>query len=196
MPENLKNSRPLAIPSGAGRMKTTRAKHGIHNWVDSRRLPKGRAFAKTRRELGQIRTALIERRGGDEKITPEDLILIDSVIEALSVQKFLGLYVKQYGVVDERSAKRGRIELSPILSRNWVAYANVVRQAILALESLKRDHQDDGALTIRQIIAEVDQEKAEAQAARAREAATGGPGEAQDGRSSEDGAGGTWARRH
>ena len=160
MPENLKNSRPLAIPSGAGRMKTTRAKHGIHSWVDSRRLPKGRAFAKTRRELGQIRTALIERRGGDEKITSEDFILIDSVIEALSVQKFLGLYVKQYGVVDERSAKRGRIELSPILSRNWVAYANVARQAILALESLKRDHQDDGALTIRQIIAEVDQEKA------------------------------------
>ena len=145
MPEDSKNGRPLTIPAGPGKAKMTRAKHGIHSWVDSKRLPKGRAFAKTRRELGQLRTALIERRGGDEKITPEELILIDSTIEALGVQKLLGLYVKQYGVVDGQSAKRGPLELSPILSRNWVAYANVVRQALLALESLKRDARDQAA---------------------------------------------------
>jgi len=178
MPEDSKNSRPLSIPAGPGKPRTTRAKHGIHSWVDSKRLPRGRAFVKTRRELGQLRTALIERRGGDEKITPEELILIDSVIEALGVQKLLGLYVKQYGVVDGQSAKRGRLELSPILSKNWIGYANVVRQAILALESLKRDA-GEPALTIEQIIREVDAEEE----AKAREAAAGGPGNAQEGRS-------------
>jgi hypothetical protein len=147
-------------------MKTTRAKHGIHSWVDSKRLPRGRAFTKTRRELGALRMALIERRGGDEKITPEELILIDSVIEALGVQKLLGLYVKQYGVVDGQSARRGRLELSPILSKNWIGYANVVRQAILALESLKRNAQGP-VLTPAELIAAIDAAaETEAQAAR------------------------------
>jgi hypothetical protein len=180
MPEGLKKTLPLVVPGGPGKPRTARAKHGIHSWVDSKRLPKGRSFAKTRRELGQLRTALIERRGGDEKITPEALILIDSAIEALGVQKLLGLYVKAYGIVDGQSAKRGRLELSPILSRNWVSYANVVRQAILALESIKGDG-GEPVPTLAEIIRQVDQEEAEAQAAKAREQAAVGAGAGQDG---------------
>jgi hypothetical protein len=161
MPEDTKNSRPLTIPAGPGRPRTARAKHGIHSWVDSKRLPQGRAFSKTRRELGQLRTALIDRRGGDAKITPEELILIDSAIEALGVQKLLGLYVKTYGIIDGQSSKHGRLELSPILSKNWIAYANVTRQALLALNTLAPAGSDDDVLTPLQLAAVIDAEKAE-----------------------------------
>jgi hypothetical protein len=165
MPEDTKNSLPLTIPAGSGKARMTRAKHGIHSWVDSKRLPKGRAFAKTRRELGQLRTALIERRGGDDKITPEELIMIDSLVEALGVQKLLGLYIKAYGVIDGQSAKRGRLELTPLISKSWVSYANVCRQAILALEALKADKPGDAALDIQTYIAEFDRKKAGEEAA-------------------------------
>jgi hypothetical protein len=173
MPEDSKNNLPLTIPAGPGKAKVTRAKHGIHSWVDSKRLPRGRSFAKTRRELGQLRTALIERRGGDSKITPEELILIDSVIEALGVQKLLGLYVKQYGIVDGQSAKRGRLELTPILSKSWVSYANVCRQAILALKEIGKGQQTGSQAEIEAILTSYSRQD-EAEAA-------GGPAQGQGG---------------
>ena len=146
MPEDKNNSLVLTVPPGPLKRRTTKAKHGIYSWVDSKRLPQGRAFEKTRRELATLRTTMIEQRGGDEKITPEELILIDSVVEALGVQKLLGIYTKKYGIIDGQSVKRERLELSPILGKNWVGYANVVRQAVLALEQLKasRGHNPEG----------------------------------------------------
>jgi len=98
-------------------------------------------FQEVRRDLSKKRERLREQHGGD-KITPEAEILIDNVIEGLGVQKLLGLYVRKYGVIDERTAKQGRRELSPILGRNWVGYANVVRQGILALKELEKGRQD------------------------------------------------------
>jgi hypothetical protein len=171
MPDDSKLSRPLTVPAGPGKAKATRARHGIASWVDSKRMPKGRSFTKTRRELGNLRTELIRRRGGDEKISPEELILIDSIIEALGVQKLLGLYVRKYGIVDAPSAKRGRLELAPILSKSWVSYANVVRQAVLALEVVKASKVEDGPLDIRAYIADFDARKESAQS----EEAVGGP---------------------
>lgn len=65
MPEERKNTLPLTIPAGPGKPKRIRAKHGIYSWVHSKRLPQGRAFTKTRRELGQLRTELVNRHGGE-----------------------------------------------------------------------------------------------------------------------------------
>ena len=135
MPDKTKKD-ALGAPGG-------RVKHGIYSWVNSKKLPRGRTFQAVRRELSQLREELIQTHGG-EAITPDAQILVDSVVEGLGVQKILGLYIRQYGVVDGQSAKRGRLELSPILSKNWISYGNLVRQGLLALKEIEKDRQPDG----------------------------------------------------
>jgi len=70
----------------------------------------------------------------------------------MGVQKILGLYVRKYGVIDGKAAKRGQLELSPILSRNWVGYANVVRQGILALKELEKGRQTEPHADIEAVL--------------------------------------------
>lgn len=128
-------------------------RHGIYSWVNSKKIPSGRAFQAVRRELGLMREELAQAHGG-EKITPDAEILVDSVIEALGVQKLLGLYVRKYGVVDGQAAKRGRLELSPILAKNWISYGNTVRQALLALRELDKGGGKDDGPDLASIVAE------------------------------------------
>lgn len=133
---------------------------GIYSWVNSKRLPRGRTFVKILKELSILREDLIQQYGG-EKILPDVLILVDSAIEALGVQKLLGLYVRKYGVIDEESAKAGRLELNPILGKNWISFANTVRQALLALRELTAIRKEAGALNPLEIAALIDAENAE-----------------------------------
>jgi hypothetical protein len=133
-----------------------RVRHGLKSWVNSKRVPYGRTFQKVRAELGLLQEELIEAHGGEE-ITPDARILVSSVIEGLGVQQLLGLYIRKYGVVDDRAAKRGQLELSPILGKSWISYANVVRQGLLALKEIEKGRQPSGpdCLTI---AAEIDRE--------------------------------------
>lgn len=116
-------------------------KHGLYSWISSKKVPGGRAFQAVRRDLATMREELLEAHGG-EAVTPDAKILIDSVVEAAGVTKLLGLYVRKYGVIDGKAAKRGSLELSPILGRNWVSYNNAVRQGLLALKELEKGRQD------------------------------------------------------
>jgi len=118
-----------------------RPKSGLYSWVNSKKLPRGRTFQVVRRELSQLRDELVQAHGG-KTISPDAQILVDSVVEGLGVQKILGLYIRTYGVVDGQSAKRGRLELSPILSKNWISYGNLVRCGLVALKEIDRDRQD------------------------------------------------------
>jgi len=140
------------------------ARHGIYSWVSSKKLPHSRSFQAIRRDLSVMREELIRQHGGG-KISPDAAILVDSVIEALGVQKILGLYVRKFGVVDRQAAKRGRLELTPILSKNWISYGNTVRQAILALKELDARKQAEPAPTIAEIIREYDEQAAQDQTA-------------------------------
>jgi hypothetical protein len=141
----------------------TGGKHYLYSWVTRKALPSGRAFVRIRRELSKLRGELIERYGGN-KITPEAVILIDSVIEALGVQKLQGLYIRKAGIIRQDSLKAGNLELHSILGKNWISYANVVRQNLLALQDLKLT--DEKVPDITSYIAEFDAQKAakEAQA--------------------------------
>jgi len=167
-----------------------RPRSGLYSWVSSKKLPQGRAFQAIRRELTAMRGELVAQHGG-ERITPDAAILVDSVVEALGVQKLLGLYVRKYGVIDAREAKRGRLELSPILSKNWISYGNSVRQGILALKELDGHTPPEQAPTIAEIIRESDEaEEAERKAAEAAQQShsnceADGPGGAQDERTVE-----------
>lgn len=136
---------------------------GLYSWVCNRRLPEGRAFTKTRRELAILRDNLVDWHGGDN-ITPDAMILVDSIIEALGVQKLLGLYIRKYGVIDERSAKAGRLELNPILAKNWISYGNMVRQALLALREITSNRETEEILNPFQVAALIDSENARKEA--------------------------------
>lgn len=114
--------------------------HHIYSFLDRRRLPKGRAFTRTRRELAQVRDELIAENGG-EGATTTARVLIDNVCEGLAVQKLIGMYLRQYGILDGQAAAAGRVELAPVLGKNFVSYANMVRQGIMALEELKKGRQ-------------------------------------------------------
>jgi hypothetical protein len=151
-----------------------RVRHGLRSWVNSKRVPYGRTFQVVRRELAVLQEDLIQQHCGKD-ITPDARILVDSVIEGLGVQKLLGLYVRKYGVIDNRAAKQGRLELSPILGKSWVAYSNVVRQGILALKELEKDRQGDhGGPTLEAIRAEYEVQAEDA------------PGSAQEGQTEAD----------
>jgi len=141
-----------------GGVRWTRS--GLYSWVNSKRLPRGRAFAKIRRELTLLREDLIRQHGG-EKITPAALILVDSIVEALGVQKLLGLYIRQYGVIDEQLAKAGRLELNPILAKNWISYGNTVRQALIALKEITAARKAEEVLSPLDIAELIDAENAE-----------------------------------
>jgi len=125
-----------------GGVRWTRS--GLYSWVNSKRLPRGRAFAKIRRELTLLREDLIRQHGG-EKITPAALILVDSIVEALGVQKLLGLY----------------IELNPILAKNWISYGNTVRQALIALKEITAARKAEEVLSPLDIAELIDAENAE-----------------------------------
>jgi hypothetical protein len=106
-------------------------------------MPSGRAFVKIRRELSRLREDLIEQYGGD-KVSPQAVILIDSVIEALGVQKLQGLYIRKAGIIRQDSLEAGNLELHSILGKNWISYANVVRQGLMALRELGAPHEERG----------------------------------------------------
>jgi hypothetical protein len=128
-----------------------RVRSGIYSWVNSKKLPRGRTFQVVRRELSHLREDLVQAHGG-ETITPDAQILVDSVVEGLGVQKILGLYIRQYGVIDGQSIKQGRLELSPLLSRNWIGYSNVVRMGILALKEIDKGRQASSQADIEAIL--------------------------------------------
>jgi len=127
----------LPVKSNAPRPPAADVKPYLYSWVSRKTMPSGRSFTKIRRELSQLRCELIGRYGGD-KVSPEAITLIDSVIEALGVQKLMGLYIRQAGIIRRDSLKQGNLELHAALGKNWVSYANVVRQNLMALKELRR----------------------------------------------------------
>jgi hypothetical protein len=146
-------------------------KHGLYSWISSKKVPGGRAFQAVRRDLTTMRAELLEAHGG-EGVTPDAKILIDAVVEAAGVTKILGLYVRKYGVVDARAAKRGSLELTPLLAKSWVSYNNAVRQGLLALKELEKGRQTASQADVEAILTSYCRQE--------EESAKDGQGSAQD----------------
>lgn len=150
---------------------------GLYSWVSSKKLPRGRSFQKVRRELSELRQRLIDEQGGPD-ISASALILVDNVIEALGVQKLLGLHLRHRGVLDEQALKAGRLELSPVLSRNWIAFGNMVRQGVLALREIETKRPEPGP-TLIDIIGKYSRGSGEEEPG-SEQAAAGGDGQGEN----------------
>lgn len=68
---------------------------------------------------------------------------MDATVEAMGVVKILGLYTRQFGVIDTQAAKRGSPDLTPLLSRSWLGNQNMIRQNIAQPEELRKNRGRD-----------------------------------------------------
>lgn len=150
------NLRKLEAAAGV-KARTT---HGVRAYLNSGKLPSGRAWKKVQAEVSELRLALIEQYGGD-KIQPAVLALIESAIEGLMIQRLSSLYVKKAGILRRDSLKAGDLCLHSILSGQFVSYANLVRLNLEAAARLAAQRGPEAAPTIAEIIREVDAEKAQ-----------------------------------
>ena len=171
--------------------KRGKGKHGVYAFLASGRLPSGRAWKKTQREVSRIRESLIEQYGG-KGIQPAVLTMIESAIEGLMIQRLSGLYIKKAGILRGDSLLKGNLELHSILSGQFISYANLVRLNLEAAARLASQKAPEGPIpTIAEIIREHDEAQAGPAGGNGNGKGSGsgsavdGPGQAQDERSPE-----------
>lgn len=135
-----------------------RQKHGIIGYLNTGKLPSGRAWRREQERVSVLRLALIQQYGGKD-IKPSVLALIESAIEGLMIQRLSSLYVKKAGILRRDSLKEGDLCLHSILSGQFISYANLVRLNLEAAARLAGQKSPEPVLTIAEIIEQVDAEK-------------------------------------
>ena len=130
-------------------------KHGIYTWVKHGQLPSIRGKRKIQKILEELEKGLMADYGGPESLSTAQEILIRSTVKALGVPFLIELFINKYGPVMQ---KGGALELHPILGRSYLGFLNTIRQNLLALKDLKKEH-DDSVLTPLQIAAKYDEDK-------------------------------------
>ncbi len=160
-----------------GRKPGSRVTHGAYSLVARGEFPSKRCYIEC--WLSEVRAGLIRDLGHTETdLSTGQAILIDRIIGKLGILRCIEEHVRERGVM------KGN-ELSPPLGKNYLGWANSLRLDLLALGISKKN--GERILTPLEIAAEIDREKGSAQGeARPAEAGTGGPGMAQEGRSSAD----------
>jgi len=118
-------------------------KHGIYSWLRTGRInPSIRGFRKLQHYLKDLERDLIDLQGGPHKLTAAQEILIKTTIEAYAVVLLAGIYCKREGVLRPDKLKEGILELQPVLSHQFLAFMNTIRQNLVAL-GLDRKKVDD-----------------------------------------------------
>jgi hypothetical protein len=181
--------KPRLLEAEAGQ-KTRREKHGVIGYLNTGKLPSGRAWERVQVEVRRTREALIKQYGGD-KIRPDVLALVESACEALVVQKLSALYVKKAGIMRADSLGKGNLELHSVLCGQFISYANLVRASLTSAATLaSQKGPEDEAFDITAYAQEFDK-RADREAEVDREKAVVRPGNAPEGQSPEDEAGDT-----
>lgn len=144
------------------------------------------------RYLVDTRAGLVKDvAGSEDALSEQQRVMIDRIISKLAICRLIELYVEKHGAFPQLKVKGKTIvkmELHACLGINYLAFSNAIDRALVALGLSKK--QAENVLSPLEVAAEIDAEKEKrTQAARAREAAAGGSGLAQDGRSaaSQDG---------
>jgi len=111
-----------------------RVTHGVYGWLRTGKInPSVRGFKRIRRYLREIEQALIADIGGPEKMTAAQEVLIKSTIQAYGVLLLAGAYTQRYSILDPAKARRGVLELQPLLGRSYIAFLNTIRCNLVAL---------------------------------------------------------------
>jgi hypothetical protein len=139
--------------------------HGVAAYVNTGRLPSGRAYRRAMKEVSVTRGRLIAKYGGD-KIEPDVLALVDSAAKAMMVQELCSLYIKRAGILRQDSLIQGNLELHSVLAKSYASYANLTRLNLEAAARLADRKQPDITPDIVTWAEEFDAQKAaqEAQA--------------------------------
>jgi hypothetical protein len=168
--ENKRDTRSTAIVKKRG------VRHGLYSWLKTGRInPSIRGHKRLQRYLREIEADLIRDLGGNENLTTAQEVLVKTTVQAYGCLLLAGAYTQKYSILRPDQARKGILELQPVLSHQFIAFLNCVRQNLIALGL---DRKEREPLTLEDVIREHD-EKGEEQAKAAGNRAT----VTQDGRS-------------
>jgi len=115
-------------------MSNKLVKHGIYAWLENARIaPSIRGYRRIRKYLRQVQGDLIQSLGGNERVTPQQRLLIDSSIRMLGVILLGWSFIERAGPMRPDSLANGILEFQPVVSKELIAASNVLRQNLIAL---------------------------------------------------------------
>jgi hypothetical protein len=115
-------------------MSNKPVKHGIYAWLENARIaPSIRGYRRIRKYLRQVQDDLIQSLGGNERVTIQQRLLIDSSVRMLGVILLAWLFVERAGPMRPDSLEKGVLEFQPAVHKELIAATNALRQNLLAL---------------------------------------------------------------
>jgi len=115
-------------------MSNKPVKHGIYAWLQNARIaPSIRGYRRIRKYLRQVQQDLIETLGGNERVTIQQRLLIDSSVRMLGVILLTWAFVERAGPMRPDSLANGILECQPVIHKELIAATNALRQNLLAL---------------------------------------------------------------
>jgi hypothetical protein len=127
-------------------------KHGITGWLKTGRIsPSVRGHKRIQRYLREIERDLIADLGGPENMTAAQEVLVKATIQAYGVLLLAGAYTQRYSILEPVKARRGILELQPVLGHQYIAFLNSIRCNLVALGLDRR--KPDEALDLGRYIA-------------------------------------------
>jgi len=119
--------------------------HGIYTWLRHGKInPSVRGHRRLQRYLKDIRADLIADLGGPDKLTAGKEALLEMTVQAMGVLLLAGAYCQQYSILRPDLAKRGILELQPILGKSYVAYLNTIRMNLVTLGLDAKEDEEEG----------------------------------------------------
>jgi hypothetical protein len=161
---------------------------GIKLWLKSGKInPSVRGHRRLQAYLKATEESFIRDMGGPGMMTTAQEVLLKATLQAYGVLLLAGAYCQKYSILRPDQARRGVIELQPVLSTQYVAFLNSIRQNLVVLGVDRR--KVDEALDVTAYIQARDAQRAPGEAKGAVRRAE----RPQDGRSAADGIGTTGA---
>jgi len=150
-------------------VKKRRVRHGLYSWLKTGRInPSIRGHKRLQRYLREIEVDLIRDLGSEENLTTAQEVLVKTTVQAYGCLLLAGAYTQRYSILRPDQARKGILELQPVLGKQFIAFLNTVRQNLLALGL---DRKEREPLSLEDVIREHD-EKAEENARAAENRAT------------------------
>jgi hypothetical protein len=136
---------------------------GVYTWLRSGKInPSVRGHRRLQKYLADVRKDVISDLGGRDNMTALQEILVESTIQAYGYALLAATYTRKYSILRPDSARKGILELQPVLGQQFLSFLNTVRQNAVVL-GLDRKKIDD-TLSLDRYVQARDAEKAAASA--------------------------------